>query len=186
MRAKITARNIARRLFLLLILIFALGSYIEGSFGNLGDGSESTGSEFEEEFTNDHRKAAAENHPGTPDEDDEEDETSTTEEDDEEDETSTTEEGDEENDEDDETSEEEDNDDDGVGDDRESSAKRQLNFEVSDNEAKIESELEAGEQKDKFVVEFKREDEPSLKFEYKSKSEGLEAELSLKVEFLSL
>ncbi|MFQ5980425.1 MAG: hypothetical protein ACE5OZ_19995 [Candidatus Heimdallarchaeota archaeon] len=177
MRAKIKRRTLGRRLFLLLILLFALGSYMEGSLGNLGDGSENIGSELEEKFTDDHRKAATEHNPGTLEDDDEDDETTTTTE-----ETQTTEE----NDEDDDTSEEKDDDDDGVDDDRESDAGRQIDFDPSENEVKIESELETGDQKDKFVVEFKREDEPSIKFDYKSKSEGIETELSLKVEFLSL
>ncbi|MFQ5978970.1 MAG: hypothetical protein ACE5OZ_12665 [Candidatus Heimdallarchaeota archaeon] len=189
MRAQINNRNVIRRLFLLLILLISLGSYMEGSLGRVDDRINDTrieiGAEFADNNSDDDPNHKSQIINGTEMIEDDDEGTTTTDDDDDDEGTTTTDDDDEGS----ETTEEDENkddDDDDVDDDWESKTKRRLKFEQSENEFKIESELEAGENKDNFRVRFKIEDEPSIRFEYESESGSLETELELEVEFLSL
>lgn len=85
------------------------------------------------------------------------------------------------------TDEEEDDDNDDVDDELEELNKREVQVEVDDNEAKIESELKNGDSKDAFKVELKTDDDGlEIKFQYSSENETIETELEFKVEFYKL
>lgn len=80
--------------------------------------------------------------------------------------------------------EHEDVDEDGVDDDLEESNGRDINIEISDEEAKIESELKLGESKDEFTLKVSTEDEGiEAKLEYESEIETAETETEFELDF---
>lgn len=107
--------------------------------------------------------------------------------DDEDDNDEDTEDQEDETDEENETTDENDDDNDDVDDDLEESNEREIQVEVDDNEAKIESELKNGDSKDVFHVELKTNDDGlEIQFEYSTETDSLETELAFKVEFYKL
>ncbi|MHA1220484.1 MAG: hypothetical protein ACTSQB_01995, partial [Candidatus Heimdallarchaeota archaeon] len=80
-----------------------------------------------------------------------------------------------------------DDDDDGIHDDDESSNKREIQIEVSADEAHIESSIDNGEVENEFSIELHAEsDKLALNFEFSNEINDTENELEFDIEFLEL
>jgi len=83
-----------------------------------------------------------------------------------------------------------DNDEDGVDDEKETHEERKLEIEVSDGAAKVESRIETEDMENEFEIHFKTEEGISIELMYQNETEKgeeeIEAELNLKIRFLTI